>query len=424
MPVATGGGNGEAPRQGNRGTGSSPVRRMLLFIHSYWPEHSPPQRRWVALAGHFRSAGWHLDVVTPLPHDSSGSLHVNGAKAFHVQAGPHSERIVRVPYLPHPNSSVGKFVDQCFSAILSIPASFRVPAVDLVLVTAPSLPVLASAFVVARFRRVPLVVEMRDAWPDLARDARLVKGRVKSLAEWMVETIQRRADLVVTVTEGFAETLRARGLKRVATVSNGVRLDSIPVLDPPPLEREVFEAVYLGNQGQSQKLEVAIRASALVGSAMRLHLVGDGVKRRELEALARRLEAPVTFHEPVQGAEVMARYASADTCLVSLRDDWKSFETTVPSKTYEVLAVGRHVTAVVRGEAARVIEEAGAGDIVQSSPQALAELWRGLAEDRSRLVRSGAGRDWVREHADYPVLAERYRALLETLLTARETGRP
>jgi len=395
---------------------------MLLFIHSYWPEHSPPQRRWTSLVRHFGAAGWRVDIVTPLAHEPGGRR-VDGAgreRAFRTETGPDGESIVRVPYLPHRHSSLGKFLDQCFSAVLSVPASFRVPTVDVVVVTAPSLPVLASAFLVARLRRVPLVVEMRDAWPDLARDARLVRGRVKSVAEWMVEAVQRRADLVVTVTEGFAATLRARGLRRVATVSNGVRLESIPVLGSPPLEREVFEAVYLGNHGKSQKLDVAIRASALVGAGMRLHLVGTGVKRRELEALARELDAPVTFHDPVHGEAVMEHYAAADTCLVSLRDDWKSFETTVPSKTYEVLAVGRHVTAVVRGEAARIIEEAGAGDIVASTPRALAELWHGLAQDRARLMRSGAGRDWVRDHADYSVLAARYRALLDALLDEGE----
>jgi glycosyltransferase involved in cell wall biosynthesis len=149
---------------------------------------------------------------------------------------------------------------------------------------------------------------------------------------------------------------------------------------------------------------------------MHLHMVGGVVKRRELEELARELDAPVTFHDPMHGKDVLARYASADTCLVSLRDDWKSFETTVPSKTYEVLAVGRHVTAVVRGEAARIIEDAGAGDIVESSPEALAALWTSLAKDRGRLIRNGDGRQWVKEHADFPYLAARYMELIDDVL--------
>jgi hypothetical protein len=101
---------------------------------------------------------------------------------------------------------------------------------------------------------------------------------------------------------------------------------------------------------------------------------------------------------------------------VSLRDDWKSFDTTVPSKTYEVLAIGRHITAVVRGEAARIVMDAEAGDIVASSPEAVAALWRELAADRSRLVRNGDSRQWVKSNAEYGHLASRYMQLISELL--------
>ncbi|OFI39664.1 glycosyltransferase WbuB [Arthrobacter sp. SW1] len=393
--------------------------RLTLLTHSYWPESSPPQRRWTALAKEFSASGWQIDVVTPVAHTPHGRRELPrelAGRAMRSQEGPSSERIRRVPYLRHGSSHLARFIDQCFSAMLSVPLGLFTRRPDVVIVTAPSLPTLGAGYLLARLRRVPLIVEMRDAWPDLARDARLVQGRVKSLAEHVVEFVQRRADLVVTVTEGFAATLRARGMAKVATVSNGVRLEKIPVLEPPALERDTFEVLYLGNHGKSQKLDVAIRASALVGDSMHLHMVGSGVERRGLEHLARRLGAPVTFHDPMHGKEVMERYASADTCLVSLRDDWKSFETTVPSKTYEVLAIGRHITAVVRGEAARIIEDAGAGDIVESSPEALAALWKELAADRGRLIRNGDGRQWVKEHADYPYLAARYMELIRSVL--------
>jgi hypothetical protein len=368
----------------------------------------------------FSRTGWNVDVVTPVAHYPFGRRALPRRMAglpFHLQKGQFTEKIFRVPYLRHGNSRAARLLDQCFSAALSIPAGMLLRKPDVVIVTAPGLPSLAAGYVLARLRRVPLIVEMRDAWPDLVRDARLAQGSVKSVVEHVVEFVQQRANLVVTVTEGFAETLRSRGIRNVATVSNGLHLDAIPVLDPPALERPVFEALYLGNHGESQRLDVAIRASALVGDSMHLHMVGHGTQRRALEKLARELKAPVTFHAPLHGEAMMERYASADTCLVSLRDDWKSFETTVPSKTYEVLAIGRHVTAVVRGEAARIIADADAGDIVASDPEALAALWRELAADRTRLVRNGDSRQWVKGNADYEQLAGRYMELITDLLT-------
>ncbi|WP_024367326.1 glycosyltransferase family 4 protein [Arthrobacter sp. TB 26] len=397
--------------------------RVTLLAHSYWPENSPPQRRWTALLREFCAVGWEFDVVTPVAHFPVGRRELPpelAGRAFRSQKGQFTELIRRVPYLPHGNSHLARLLDQCFSAALSVPLGLLTRRPDVVIATAPSLPILAAGYALARLRGVPLIVEMRDAWPDLARDSRMVRGRVKSVVEMAVEFVQQHADMVVTVTEGFAETLRSRGLKNVATVSNGLHVDTIPPLDPPEPERDVFEALYLGNHGESQRLDVAIRASALVGEAMHLHLVGHGTQRPALEKLAAELGAPVTFHPPLHGQDVMERYASADTCIVSLRDDWKSFETTIPSKTYEVLAIGRHVTAIVKGEAARIIEEAEAGDIVPSTPEAVAALWRQLAADRPRLVRNGDSRQWVQDNADYGHLAARYMAIVASLL---EEGR-
>ncbi|MCP1415197.1 hypothetical protein J3D46_004463 [Paenarthrobacter sp. A20] len=299
---------------------------------------------------------------------------------------------------------------------MSVPAGLGGKKPDAILATAPSLPTLATGYILSKFRRVPFIVEMRDAWPDLARDARMVQGSVKSLVERVVEYVQQRADLVVTVTEGFADTLRDRGLKNVVTVSNGLDLNSIPLLEPPATHRDTFHALYLGNHGKSQRLDILIRASALLGDAFHLTLVGHGTSRPQLVKLARELNAPVTFFPSLQGPEVVEKYRAADTCIVSLRDDWKSFETTVPSKTYEVLAIGRHVTAIVRGEAERIILEAGGGDVVPANPEAVAQLWRELAADRSRLASGASGREWVRDNADYAQLAVKYMETISALV--------
>lgn len=403
---------------------ASPMRLMLL-THSYWPEHSPPQRRWLSLTREFLRAGWEVDVVAPVAHYPNGRRNLprrQAGFAFAHQVGPNGETIRRVPYLRHlGTSSLARFVDQAFSAVMSVPVGLGGKRPDAILATAPSLPTLATGYVLSKLRRVPLIIEMRDAWPDLARDARMVQGSVKSLVERVVEFLQQRADMVVTVTEGFAQTLRDRGLQNVVTVSNGLDLKSIPLLEPPALDRAVFEALYLGNHGKSQRLDILIRASALLGEKFHLTLVGHGTSRPQLVKLARELDAPVTFFPSLQGPEVVEKYREADTCIVSLRDDWKSFETTVPSKTYEVLAIGRHVTAIVRGEAERIILEAGGGDIVAANPEAVAQLWRELAANRQRLVSGVTGRQWVKDNADYSQLAIRYMDSISALVHTEST---
>ncbi|WP_253905768.1 glycosyltransferase family 4 protein [Arthrobacter sp. H5] len=388
---------------------------MLLLTHSYAPEHSPPQRRWTQLIRSFRSAGWDVDVVTPIAHAPHGRRTLTRGEAgrpFMRSTGEFGERIRRVPFLWHRNTRIGRLINHLFSAACSIPAAAMSARPDVVIVTVPSLPILGAGYVAARMLKRPLVVDMRDAWPDIARDARLVQGSAKSVVERAIMAIQERADLVVTVTHGFARTLRDRGLTNVATVTNGVDLARLTKLDPPPLKRDRLEVLYLGNHGESQRLDVAIRAAALVGDRMRLTMVGHGVMRPDLIQLAGRLHAPVEFHAPVHGPEIMDFYGSADSCIVSLRDDWKSFETTIPSKTYEVLSIGRHVTGIVRGEARAILEEAEAGHVVAADPEKLARLWEWLADDRVQLQVNGHGRLWVRNNANVEALGQQYIDLL------------
>ncbi|GAA3693454.1 glycosyltransferase family 4 protein [Zhihengliuella alba] len=393
--------------------------RVLLLTHSYGPEVTAPQRRWAAFIGEFRRRGWACDVVTPVAHPDLAPASVSRARRGTVigdERGSHGERIRRVPLIRHTEARLSKLASNLISAVLMVPRALTAPRPDVVVVTVPALPNIAAGYAVARLRRTRLVVDMRDAWPDLARDAQIVKSARPGLMERVLTFVQRRADLVVTVTEGFADVLRQRGARRVETVYNGFPAEQLPA---PVPSREPFDAplrvLYLGNHGESQGLEKLIDAARLAGDAVRLRFVGNGARKTELEEYARRVGADVDFQPPSHGDETLAHYAWADTCVVSLRDDWPSFEWTIPSKTYELLAIGKHITAVVRGEAARLLAATGAADVVDPDPATIAAVWKDLAERPARLSVPPAGRAWVAENCDLRRLGRRYAELIETV---------
>lgn len=378
--------------------------KLVVLSHSYWPEHSPPQRRWMNFIREFREVGWDVDVITPrLENDTPGA---SDTGVDEVQ-GPYGETVRRVRTVRTPHTRWGKLIAHSFSALMSVPAGLKGPRPDAIVATVPSLPIAFVGFLLSRVRRVPLILDMRDAWPDLVNESSSRNSGIRSFVESALTYVQQRAALVVTVTEGFARTLRARGLKNVATISNGVNFRSVRQLPPPTADSGPLSVLYLGNHGESQRLDVLIRAAALAGPAVSLRLVGDGVRKPQLQRLAHQLRVDVEFLPAAHGRDaVLAAYEDADTCVISLRDDWKSFETTIPSKTYELLATGRHVTGIVRGEAAEILRKAAVGDVVNSSPSALAHYWCDLAANRDRLRVSDRGRRWVEQFADNRVLAE------------------
>src|SRR5205814_3529712 len=103
-----------------------------------------------------------------------------------------------------------------------------------------------------------------------------------------------------------------------------------------------FTVAYVGSHGLSHGLRSVLDAAALRPEVNFL-LVGDGADRERLLAERdRRHLQNVCMRPSVAKTDVPAIYAAADACLVPLRDV-PIFETFVPSKLFEVLAVGRPV---------------------------------------------------------------------------------
>lgn len=116
---------------------------------------------------------------------------------------------------------------------------------DVVVATAPGLPSLAAGRVLSTVLRVPLVMEVRDAWPDLLNvrhewesgapgrppSPRHRATTVATLLSFPITVMQRGADAVVTTTDSFADVLHGRGMHPVRVIRNGTHL-TMPVTLP------------------------------------------------------------------------------------------------------------------------------------------------------------------------------------------------
>ena len=405
---------------------------IALVTHYYRPEQGAPQRRWAELVARFKAQGHRVTVLAPPPHYPDGVAgdlpreQRPGAR----ETGEFGEAILRMRFREHGPGLVGRTIDQLVTAWDTVwrgSRALRADRPDVVVATVPGMPSILAGTILARMLRRPCVVEMRDAWPDLIEPSGLLRGRggggpralVKKCVHSGMVRVQRSAPAIVATTEGFAAVLRKRGARRVEVVRNGALSTGIDPLGPRDEADGPLRVVYVGTVGRSQCLETAVRAAARLGAAgtpVELRIVGPGARRSEVRDEAARLGVDVDLRGPVPREEVVEHLAWADTQLVSLRS-WLPFEWTVPSKLYDALGTGRHITAVVAGEAAEIVAGTGAGDVVPPEDDvALAALWTSLAEDRSRLRVRPEARSWALEHANYDVLASRYIGLLSDVV--------
>lgn len=383
----------------------------MLLTHSFSPEISPPQRRWSIIVDELAAMGHQVNVVTPLPLNRAADVRPD------LLSNP-LIIISRYPARPRSQSMIGKILKHGIDALRSIPASLSGPKPEIIIATVPALPTLAVGFIASRVRGVPFVVDLRDAWPDLLRESHVLRWAwIEPLITKGLAFLVGRSDLLVTVTNGLALKMRQKGASNVVTISNGVEIDR-PEMVVPHIDRgKKLRVLYLGNLGRSQGLELLIRAASELIETVSLRIVGHGTEKSMLVELANQLCVDVDFREPVYGSDVLDNYAWADTCVVSLRPDWPSFEHTVPSKLYELLYLDLHVTALVRGEAAGIIRSSNSGNVVAQTVEALVSHFTELVERPELIQTHGGGSQWVRENASLRDSGKKYAQVLESIVS-------
>lgn len=385
--------------------------KIMLLTHSFSPEISPPQRRWSVIADELAKLGNEITIVTPEARGNSSQSPMSALNNEHVF-------VKRYRSLTKSKTMVGKVLKHGVDAVLSLPAALKAARPDVVIATVPALPTLIVGFTVSKIRGVPFVVDLRDAWPDLLRESQVLKWRwLEPMVSYVLASLVKRSDLLVTVTQGLATKMRSNGVKNVATISNGVETERPDILIHDEPRAGALRVLYLGNIGRSQGLETLITATKLLGDKVTLRIVGNGTEKLHLTELAREIGLDVDFREPVYGDLVLDNYAWADTCVVSLRPDWPSFDHTVPSKLYELLYLDRHITGMVRGEAARIITDAESGEVVGQSVSELADYLTSIAEDPKKLETQNHGSQWVKQNASLRDSAKIYAKLLNNVVT-------
>ncbi|MCY1541517.1 hypothetical protein D9M68_772140 [compost metagenome] len=93
-------------------------------------------------------------------------------------------------------------------------------------------------------------------------------------------------------------------------------------------------------------------------------------------------------------------FATADALLVSLKTN-EVFEKTIPGKVQAYLASGKPILGMIDGEAARVIEEAGAGLVCSSNDRpAFARIVSQMAQMTAsqRQAMGASGKCYYEEH--------------------------
>ena len=319
-----------------------------------------------------------------------------------------------------------------FTALAAV-VGLRGGRTDGVLALSPPLTLGLVGWELARARGGPFVFNIQDVYPDVAVELGVLSNpQVIRAASWLERFAYARADAVTVLSDDLRDNLAAkiRDPGKIRVIPNFVDTDTIRPADRYNDYRHELDAgdrtvvLYAGNVGMSQSLEL------LVGAAEELHartdllfvVNGQGAARESLEAECRRRDLDNVRFMDMQPLERLPDVlAAGDIHVVPLKRGLA--RSSVPSKTYSILAAGRPLVASVDdgSEVANIAKAAGAGLAVPPEEQRpfTDAILRLADDDDARREMGAAGRAWVESWASPAAVAESYERLFVELRRGR-----
>ncbi|MEB0146564.1 glycosyltransferase family 4 protein [Pseudomonas sp. CCC2.2] len=396
--------------------------RILVVTQYFWPENM----RINDLVRDFTEKGHEVTVLTGLPNYPEGNIfdayrsNPNDFKRYF------NATVIRVPLIPRGKRSISlalNYLSFFISASLVGSIKLRNKKFDIIFVYAVS-PIMAAipAIIIGRLKKAPVFVWVLDLWPETLRAVGVLHNPTHLAAVGrMVSWIYNNTDYLLLQSHGFLENVRKYCTKEISSDRlvyfpswaeddfSSVALTASTLIDR---DDSVFTVVFAGNLGEAQDFPAVIDAAQTLAKqvAVRWVIVGDG---RMSAWLAEQVEARGLGNVLLLGRHPLEAmpglFACADALLVSLKTN-DVFEKTIPGKVQAYLASGRPLLGMINGEAARVIDESGAGLICASGDaEGLARITLQLANttQERRTEMGDSGREYYLKNYSKPTLLAR-----------------
>lgn len=319
-----------------------------------------------------------------------------GVRVLHVEQSPrgHNPVSLLLNYISYARNSKNavRQVDRDFDVVLGYQLS---PITSMY-----------AALEYKKLTGVPVVYYTLDIWPVSAEG--MLKSKRNPLM-WPVKRMSRKlyqgADRILVTSRPFIDYLQ-----RFDGVETG-RLAYLPQhadsrmleMDMKADDNAIADFLFAGNIGKGQRADVIVEAAKILGRRgdYRVHMVGDGRMRKELERKVKDegLTDNVVFYGNQKREDMPSYYRMADALLITLRGN-NEVGNTMPGKLQMYMTVGKPILGAINGAANEVIHESRCGDCVKAGDaKGLADLMLRYIEHPESFEGCGENaRSYFKEH--------------------------
>lgn len=230
----------------------------------------------------------------------------------------------------------------------------------------------------------PILTYCLDIWPESAKAHIPAGGVFKPVYAFIgrySKKLYQMCDHIVVTSKPFMEylnTVNAIPLEKMSYLpqhADGGMLE----MDLEAEDNGIADFMFAGNLGKGQKLEVIVKAAAILkekADAFHIHMVGDGSMKESLVQMADQMKVSdyITFHGRKDKLSMPTYYRMADALLLTLRGN-NFVGNTMPGKLQTYMTAGKPIFGSINGAAMQVIREAECGACVPAEDeQGLAEI--------------------------------------------------
>ena len=236
---------------------------------------------------------------------------------------------------------------------------------DVIYTSSPDLFVAFFALRFGRKYKIPVVVEVRDLWPESIVEYNKIsrKNPIIQILYQLEKWIYKKADQLIFTMEGGKEYICDKGwdkvvdLNKVNHVNNGVDLEEFEenyekyqIEDKDLLDKSKFNVVYVGSVRQVNNLATLIDAAKELKPYRNVQILiyGDGTERATLEETCRKFQLNVKFKGRVEKKYIPYILKNSDLNVINVRPAALNKYGCSWNKLFEYMASGKPIISTVK----------------------------------------------------------------------------
>lgn len=402
----------------------------VLLVHQYFlGKTDAGGSRWNQFAKYWSQKGHKITILAGTVHYASGKKSQQ-YKGKYVLREKESENVdvlrchVSESYNKNFAGRLWAYFSFFFSTLWA--GLFHAGKCDIIICTSPPLTVGLTGWILSKLKRVPMVFEVRDLWPESAIDTGVLTNKwLIKMSYWLERISYKSASWINVLTPAFEESLvknKSINPDRISMIPNGADMD---ILLPGERDNWVrtkygienkFVITYVGAHGVANHLIQLIDVAESVKNDPNvvIMLVGDGMQKDMLkkEAAQGGLDN-ILFVDSVPKTEIASYVAASDVCTAVLKKV-ETFKTVYPNKIFDYMSASRPIILAIDGVARKLLEDADAGLYVEpENTEAFVTAIYKLKESPQLCHRYGkSGLEYVAKYFSREMLAAKYLDIL------------